>query len=105
MAGGSLSPNRVAQKLREHRQAVMVLARRAAIKEIKVKLRAQGIRLTLVLPKDINVLANDYLAQHGEQLRAEAEHAIATWPGFARWRLPCADIKTNEQTQGHCSTS
>jgi len=52
-----------------------------------------------VLPKDINVLANDYLAQHGEQLRAEAEHAIATWPGFAHWRLPSADISTDAQEE------
>ena len=31
--------------------------------------------------KDVNVLANDYLAQHGERLRAEAEQAIATCQG------------------------
>ena len=99
MATRSLSPNRLAQKLRDHRQAVMVLARRSAIKAIKAKLRAQGIRLTLVLPKDINVLANDYLAQHGERLRVEAAHAIATYPGLARWRLPCADISTDAQKE------
>ena len=62
----------------------MQLARRSAQKAIKAQLRSQGVRLTLVLPKDINVLAKDYLAQHGEQLMAEAEHAIATSPLFAR---------------------
>ena len=64
MATRSLSPNRVAQQLREHRQAVMVLARQAAKKAVKERPRSQGVRVTLVLPKDINVLANDYLAEH-----------------------------------------
>jgi len=84
MATRSLSPNRVAQQLREHRQAVMVLARQAAKKAVKERPRSQGVRVTLVLPKDINVLANDYLAEHCDELIAEAEYAIATWPGFAR---------------------
>ena len=81
-----------------HRQAVMMWARRAAIKVVNARLRDQGVRLTLVLPKDINALANDYLAQHGEQLIAEAEHAIATSPLLKRWRLPCADISSDAQT-------
>ena len=97
MATRSLSQTTAVAK---HRQAVMMLARRAAIKVINARLRDQGVRLTLVLPKDINILANDYLAQHGERLRAEAEHAIATSPLLKRWRLPCADISSDAQKQG-----
>jgi len=59
-----------------HRQVVMMLARSAAKKVIKTRLRNQGVRLTLVLPKDINGPAFAYLAEHREQLIAEAEHAI-----------------------------
>jgi hypothetical protein len=30
---------------------------------------------------------------------AEAAEDIATWPGFARWRLPSANIRTNAQKE------
>ena len=76
-----------------------MLARSAAAKVIKARLREQGVRLTLVKPKDINAPAFEYLAQHREQLIAEAEHAIATSPFLKRWRLPCADILSDAQTQ------
>jgi len=46
MARRSLSPNRVAQKLREHRHAVIVLARQSARKAIKAQLRAEGLKLS-----------------------------------------------------------
>jgi len=83
----------------KHHQTVMMLARRAAINVIKARLRDRGVRLTLVLPKDINAPAYDYLAQHREQLIAEAEHAIATSPFLKRWRLPCENVVSDEQTQ------
>jgi hypothetical protein len=88
MAAQSLSPKQIAERTQLHRQAVMILADRRAKKAIEAELRSKGIRTTLIRPAEINLLARDYLAQHQERLRAEAEHAIATWPGFARWRLP-----------------
>jgi hypothetical protein len=78
---------------------VMVLAHRRARKAVERQLQEQGLKPRYMALREINLLAQDYLAQHGEQLRAEAEHAIATWPGFARWRLPGADITTNAQKQ------
>jgi hypothetical protein len=84
----SLSPKQIQERIQQHRQAVMIVALMRAKKAINAKLRAEGVRLTCVLPAVINAQARDYLAQHREQLIAEAEHAIATWPGFARWRLP-----------------
>jgi hypothetical protein len=30
---------------------------------------------------------------------AEAAEAIATWPGFERWRVPDANISNNAQKQ------
>ena len=74
--------------MQQHRQAVMVLARQRAKKAVERELRSKGIRTTLIKPAEISLLAREYLAQHRERLRAEAEQAIATWPGFARWRLP-----------------
>jgi DNA invertase Pin-like site-specific DNA recombinase len=66
-----------------------------AKKAVQANIRAKGQRLADFSAREITVLAEDYLAQHREQLRAEAEHAIATWPGFARWRLPdCANLST-----------
>jgi hypothetical protein len=98
MATRSLSPKQIAERTQQHRQAVMVLAHRRARKAVERQLQEQGLKPRYMALREINLLAQDYLAQHREQLRAEAEHAIATWPGFARWRLPCADIKTNAQT-------
>jgi uroporphyrinogen-III synthase len=48
----------------EHRQAVMVLARRSARKAIKAKLKAQGVKVSLVPLCEIIALVNDYLAEH-----------------------------------------
>ena len=50
--------------------------------------KSRTLKLNDVTAKEITLLAEDYLDQHREQLRAEAEDAIATWPGFERWRLP-----------------
>ena len=83
----------------KHHQAVMILARRAAINVIKARLRDRGVRLTLVMPKDINAPAYDYLAEHREQLIVEAERIIATSPHFKSWRLPCAEISSDAQTK------
>ena len=87
------------RKIEKHRFAVMMLARSSAAKVIKARLREQGVRVTLVKPKDINVLAYPYLAEHREQLIAEAERIIATSPHFKSWRLPCAEISSDAQTQ------
>jgi hypothetical protein len=66
----------------------MVLAHQSAQKAVKRQLRAQGVRLWDVTAKDISIQARAWLDAHRDQLIAEAEHAIATWPEFARWRLP-----------------
>ena len=77
-----------ADKLAQHRSAVLTLAMQRAKKAVQADIRAKGQRIADFSAREITLLAEDYLAQHGEELRAEAEHAIATWPGFARWRLP-----------------
>jgi hypothetical protein len=84
----SLSPKQIAERTQLHRQAVMVLARRSARKAIEARLRAQGVRVSFVPLHEINALANDYLAEHRAFFVVEAKQAIATYPGFARWRLP-----------------
>jgi len=100
MATRSLSPNRIVQKLREHRQCVIVLARQSARKAIKAQLRAEGLKLSQFSAKDISIRADAYFDVHRERLIAEAEQIVATSPYFERWRLPdCANIETNAQTQ------
>ena len=98
MATRSLSPKQILERTRQHRQAVMVLARRCARKAVERQLQEQGLKPRYMATMEINRLAQDYLAQHGKQLRAEAEHAIATWRGFARWRLPSANLNTDAQS-------
>ena len=99
MAKRSLSPNRVAQKLREHRQCVIVLAHQSARKAIKAQLRAEGLKLSQFSAKDISIRADAYFDVHRERLIAEAEQIVATSPYFARWRLPSANITTVAQSE------
>ena len=94
----SLSPKQIQERLQQHRLAVMVLARRSARKAIEAK-QGQGVRVSLVPPCEINALTNDYLAEHRAFFVVEAKQAIATRPGFARWRLPCADVSSDAQTE------
>jgi hypothetical protein len=96
---GSLSPKQIAERTQRHRQAVLILAHRRAKKALERELKAQGRRLTCIAPREINELAREYLTQHSERLKAEAEHAIATWPGFKQWRLPGANLTTNAQSE------
>jgi hypothetical protein len=100
MATRSLSPNRIVQKQREHRQCVIVLARQSARKAIKAQLRAEGLKLSQFSAKDISIRADAYFDIHRERLIAGAEQIVATSPYFARWRLPdCANIETNAQSE------
>ena len=100
MATQSLSPNRIAQKLREHRHAVIVLAHQSARKAIKAQLRAEGLKLSQFSAKDISIRAEAYFDVHPERLIAEAEQIVATSPYFARWRLPdCSNIENSAQNQ------
>ena len=99
MATKSLSPNRVAQKLREHRHAVLVLAHQSARKAIKAQLRAEGLKLSQFSAKDISIRAEAWFDVHRQELIAEAEQIIATSPYFERWRLPSANITSDAQTR------
>jgi hypothetical protein len=85
-----LSPKQFIKRMQDHQQAVIVLMRMRARKAVEGDLKSKGVRVRLVRPAAINELAHEYLAQHRERLRAEVEHAIATWPGFAQWRKPDA---------------
>ena len=101
MAGAAvnLSPNVATQRLLRHRSAVMTLARMRAKKAVLLGLRAQGLKPQHFSAREIAVLAEYYLNQHRAELVGEATEAIATWPGFARWRLPSANIQTNAQSE------
>jgi hypothetical protein len=83
-----VSPNRETQRMLRHRSAVMTLARMRAKKSVLLALRAQGFKPQHFSVREIVVLTDYYLNQHRARLIAEAEEAIATWPGSAQWRLP-----------------
>ena len=87
-ATANLSPNRETQRMLRHRSAVMTLARMRAKKSVLLALRAQGLKPQHFSAREIAVLTDYYLNQHRARLMAEAAEAIATWPGFARWRSP-----------------
>ncbi len=81
-------PLHLRRAAQRHHHAVATLARQAAIKAIKAKLRAEGTRLSEFAAREITMMAEDYLAQHRDQLTAEAKALIARSPYLARWRYP-----------------
>lgn len=83
----TLSPKTL-ERIRQHRTAVAVLAQREARKAVIEQLRGQGLKPSHYSRRDISVLAEAELERNRARLIAEAKHAIETWPGFARWRLP-----------------
>jgi hypothetical protein len=87
-AAVNLSPNRETQRMLRYRSAVLTLARMRAKNSVLLELRAQGLKPQHFSAHEIAALTDYYLNQHRAKLMAEAAEAIATWPGFARWRLP-----------------
>src|SRR5215469_15350036 len=88
MAARSLSPKQIQERLQRHRVAVRVRAMQIAKTAVKDQLRAQGLKVWHFSAKEIMQLAEDYFANHREELITKATEDINTWPGFARWRLP-----------------
>ena len=98
MATRSLSPKRALEKMQQHRHAVAVLARQAAIKAVKRQLQAQGIKPYSLSIREIRALADDYLAEHRERLVADAKQIIATSPLFASYRVG-AELASDAQSK------
>src|SRR5262245_51193691 len=92
-----LSPNVATQRMLRHRSAVMTLARIRAKKAVLLALRAQGLKPQHFSAREIAVLTEYYLNRHRAELVGEAAEAIATWPGFARWR--CAEEAVVKSTK------
>jgi biotin-(acetyl-CoA carboxylase) ligase len=81
-AGGLIAPTRQridAQLRASMGMAVNVLARQAAIKATKRQLQAQGLKPTHFSHRDLVIRAEQYLAEHREELIAEAREIVARW--------------------------
>jgi hypothetical protein len=59
--------------------AVMVLARQRALKAAKARLQAQGLRVSQFSHRDLVIRADQYLAEHREELIAEAREIVLRW--------------------------
>jgi hypothetical protein len=59
--------------------AAHTLARQSAIKATKRQLQAQGLRPNHFAHRDIVIRAEAYLAQHREELIAEAKQIVDRW--------------------------
>jgi DNA invertase Pin-like site-specific DNA recombinase len=85
MATHSLSPS----------FAIAIPARQAAIKAVKADLWARGKRLSYIPPKEIRVIADQYLAAHRAELVAQATE---------KWRA-IAEINARTQSEPKSTTS
>jgi hypothetical protein len=76
--------------------ATITLARQAAIKATKRQLQAQGLKVSHFSRRDLVVRAEQYLAEHREELIAEAKEIVERWrvEGFFGKR---AALKTSEK--------
>jgi hypothetical protein len=77
-----------AERLAQHRRAVISLAHQSAKRAVKRQFQAQGVKLHDVTTREISIWAEAWFNAHSAELIAEAKHTIATWPEFARWREP-----------------
>ena len=71
----SLSPKRIAERMQQTRQAVMVFARLAAKRAVQDQLRAQGVRVSLFPHAELMRQAEEYLASHPELYQQALERA------------------------------
>ena len=99
MAARSLSPKQIQERMRDHRFAVISLAKYRARKTVEAQLRDLGKRPTLYPPAQLNALVKAELALNRIALIAEAEKTIATSPLFARYRLPSANVASDAQKE------
>jgi hypothetical protein len=88
-----------ADRQAQHRRAVITLAHQSAKRTVQANIRAKGQRIADFSAREITLLADDYLAQHREQLSAEAKRVIATSPGFERWREPCRPVSETDSAK------
>ena len=95
----SLSPKRAAERMRQHRYAVFVLAMQRAKKSVLAQLRAQGLKPAQFSAREINLMAKAELERNRARLVAEAEEIVATSPRFARWRCENAPKSMSSAVQ------
>jgi hypothetical protein len=76
-AGEPIAPN--ATLAASMSLATNVLARQAALKEAKHQLSAQGLRPSHFSHRDLVIRAEAYLAEHREELIAEAREIVERW--------------------------
>jgi hypothetical protein len=94
----SLSPKRLAERARLHRQAVALLARLAAKRAVQDQLRAQGVRVSLFPHAELMRRASEYLANHSELYQLALERAQRmTAEGVFGKRAQRAYLKTFRQ--------
>ncbi len=70
---------------------------------MQAQLRAKGEKPQLYSMREITLLAEDYFAQHREQIIKKAAEDVATFPEFARRR--CAQLSNSAQTEEACNYS
>ena len=78
--------------------ATHTLARQRALKAAKARLQAQGLRVSQFSHRDLVIRADAYLAEHREELTAEAKEIVERWrlQGFFGKRARDAVHKTTE---------
>jgi hypothetical protein len=84
----------------KQRQAIALLAKRAAINATKRQLKAQGLTRPLP-PRDILPLANAYLAAHRAELIEEAKQIVERWRVEGFFGKRCAAL-TSDAQGGKC---
>ena len=86
MADNILSSNRAAQRMLKYRAAVMTIARYRAKQAVKAEIRAKGFKIAQFSAREIAEQAEEYMAQHKDELINKAVEDCLTFPEFARYR-------------------
>jgi hypothetical protein len=95
----SLSPKRAAERMQRFNSAVRTIALYRAKKAVQAQIRARGERIADYSCREMSMMAEAHFARHRDELINKAAADVATFPEFSRYRVECAELSTDAQTQ------
>ena len=72
--------------MQRFRSAVIIISKMRARQAIKDQIRARGDKVSNHSHRDICVMADDWLAQHKDEIIPKAVADCLTFPEFSPWR-------------------
>jgi hypothetical protein len=95
----SLSPKRQAERMQRFQSAVRTITFFKAKKAVQAQIRARGERIADYSCREMSMMAEAHFARHRDELINKAAADVATFPEFSRYRVECAELSSDAQTE------